>query len=164
MNELPKSTLEYLLWSLVPYSEPNLKLAFKPNLFFNDLEKISQRKHQSLRNTYYKAIKQGLIGLDEARIPRLTQTGQLRLQRYRPKKLKSAKLMVVFDIPESERNLRQRLRTVLREFKFEQIQKSVWVSQYDCLSYVEAELQHSQLDEYVVIYEAVQLHRNPNTK
>lgn len=157
-NKLPNSTLEYILWSLVPYSEPNLKLAFKPNLFFNDLEKISQRKKQSIRNAYYKAINRNLVIIDEYKIPRLTQQGYSKLRRYQPKKLRSAELMVVFDIPENERNKRQRLRAVLREFKFIQVQKSVWISQYDCEQYLRLELEQTKLQDYVIVYETVQLY------
>lgn len=156
-DELPKTTLEYVLWSLLPYSQMNLKLAFKPHLFFNDLEKISRRRKQSIRNVYYKAIKSGLIEYGSDKMPRLTEKGRSKLQRYQPKKLAGGQLMVVFDIPEKQRTKRQRLRTVLREFKFQQIQKSVWVSQYDCEQYLRMEIQQSRLEEYAVIYEARRL-------
>ncbi|PIX61833.1 hypothetical protein CO057_01915 [Candidatus Uhrbacteria bacterium CG_4_9_14_0_2_um_filter_41_50] len=39
--------------------------------------------------------------------------------------------MVVFDIPETERNLRQAIRTLLKEVGFMQTQRSVWISPFD---------------------------------
>lgn len=157
MKDLPDSTLKYILISLIPYSEPNLKLAFKPNLFFNDLEKISRRKRQTVRNTYYQALKKGFVELDDQQIPRLTEIGRAKLARYQPKKLKNAQLMVVFDIPEAERAKRQRLRAVLREFHFEQVQKSVWVTDYDCKHYLATEIAQNKLKDHVIIYEALEL-------
>jgi DNA-binding transcriptional regulator PaaX len=156
-KSLPGSTLEYILWALVPYSEPNLKLAFKPNLFFNDLERISRRKQQTLRNTYYKALNHGLVEIDSDKTPRLTTKGNFQLKRFRPQKLKNAELMVIFDIPESQRHLRRRLRAILNEFKFKLVQKSVWVSRYDCQEYLKLELKQYNLEPHVFLYEASRL-------
>ena len=40
--------------------------------------------------------------------------------------------VVVFDIPNRKRNVREALRQQLKEFEFYQLQKSVWVSPYPC--------------------------------
>ncbi|MBW3569421.1 CRISPR-associated endonuclease Cas2 [Candidatus Parcubacteria bacterium] len=159
MSKLPDSALVYILKGLaVPLSEANVKLSFKPGLFFNDLEKISAKKRQSLKNSYYKAIKSKLIELDDQGFPRLTSKGRKKFQLYEPKKLSnSAKLMVVFDIPEDERHKRRHLRTLLKELYFNKIQQSVWVSSYDCKDYLAAEIKNYNLQKYVFVYEADQL-------
>lgn len=156
--ELPDSALIYILEGLIPYTAANLKLAFKPNLFFNDLEKISRKKRQTLRNAYYKAQKQGLIGLDHEAIPRLTAKGRKRITPYVPKHhSKGACLMVAFDIPEAERWKRRRLRLLLKELSFTQVQKSLWVSSYDHRDYLAAEIKQYGLEKFVAIYEATRL-------
>ncbi len=160
-RQLPDSALKYLLEALIPYSEANLKLAFKPGLFFNDLENISKQKRitkASYKNAYYKALRDGFIGLDNRSQPLVTKKGKEILQVFKPKILpKGACLMVVFDIPEAKRAQRTYLRIVLREFKFRQVQKSVWVSKYDSKEYLVDELSKQGISEYALLYEAAQI-------
>lgn len=40
--------------------------------------------------------------------------------------------MVIFDIPERRRAVRERLRRLMREFGFLRLQDSIWISPYDC--------------------------------
>lgn len=154
------SPMHYILSGLIPYTEANLKLAFRPHAFFNDLEKIDSIKanKQSLKSAYYRAVKRGLIVLDDAGNPRLTEKGRRKIQPYKPVKLKiGARLIVIFDIPEQERYKRTRMRTLLRELSFQQIQKSVWESRYDHREYLRLEIAEMQLHEYVKVYEASQI-------
>ncbi|MEK7126251.1 MAG: CRISPR-associated endonuclease Cas2 [Patescibacteria group bacterium] len=44
--------------------------------------------------------------------------------------------MVVFDVPERRRHIRNRLRTVMCEIGFVRLQDSVWVYPYDCEDFV----------------------------
>ena len=150
--------LKYILQGIfVPYSGANLKLSFKPTLFFNDLEKISRKKRKSLRNAYYSAIKDGYVKLDKQNHPCLTKQGSLKLEFYNPKKLPNSILMVIFDIPEEERRKRRHLRVILRELKFNKIQQSVWGSKYDSRRYLASELKKLKLEKYVAIYESDRL-------
>ena len=70
-----RSTTHYILSGLVPYTEANIKLAFKPSAFFNDLERLDQEKRSAgtLRVSYYRAVKQGLVCLDDVGMPQLTK-------------------------------------------------------------------------------------------
>jgi DNA-binding transcriptional regulator PaaX len=159
LNKKYKSSIHYILKSLIPYSDPNLKLAFHPNQFFNDLEKLDaiSAKRKSLRTSYYRAIARGLVKIDKEGIPRLTVKGQRKVKVYKPKKLKGSSLMVIFDIPEAERYKRQRFRTLLRELSFKQIQRSVWESRFDHRQYLRAEIAEMKLQEYVKVYETAQI-------
>ncbi len=56
-----RSPLVYVLVALVPYTQPNLLLAFKPGLFFIELEKVSRYKQATLKAAYWRAQRQGLI-------------------------------------------------------------------------------------------------------
>ncbi len=151
-----KSTTHYILSGLIPYTEANLKLSFKPNLFFDDLERLSQLKasRKSLQSSYYKAIKHGLIKIDESGIPRLTAKGIRKTKPFTAKKLKGAVLMIVFDIPEAQRHKRDRLRLLLRELSFRQIQKSVWICEDDHRHYVQAEIKDFGLEGCVQLFES----------
>lgn len=155
--ERPQSTLHYVLSGLIPFTEANLNLTFRPHSFFNELERISKQSaaHSSFRAAYYRALKNKLIEIDADGIPRLTPNGQKRLRLYQPKTLdRGAKLLLIFDIPEIHKKKRDRLRSILREYKFEQIQKSVWQTEYDVLGYLKEEIYQSQLEEYVILYES----------
>lgn len=51
--------------------------------------------------------------------------------------------MVIFDIPEKRKGIRDRLRRLMGEFGFLRLQDSVWISPYDCedlVALVKAEL------------------------
>jgi DNA-binding transcriptional regulator PaaX len=161
MGKLPDSALKYILKALlVPYSEPNLKLSFKPHLFFNDLEKIEAKKQYSrkhLQNTFYRAKKAGLIDVDAQKRPFLTSRGKAILELYQPKVLQDAELMVIFDIPEQLASKRRALRRTLGHFQFQQIQKSVWVTRYDCKDYLLSEIAWLGITEHVRIYEVVSI-------
>ena len=150
-----KSTTHYILSALIPYTEANMKLSFKPQVFFDDLGKINQLKatRKSLQSSYYKAIKNGLIARGENGLPRLTEKGLKKTKPFVAKKMKQARLMIVFDIPEAERKKRDRLRLLLRELSFKQIQKSVWVSDNDHREYIQAEINELQLINYVQLFE-----------
>lgn len=62
--------------------------------------------------------------------------------------------MVIFDIPENERNLRDHLRLLLKELKFKKVQQSVWVCKYDFREYITAEIKENGLQKYVQVYES----------
>lgn len=154
-----RSPMHYILAGLIPYSEANIKLSFKPNAFFNDLEKLDRIKanKKALKATYYRAINKGYIKIDQQAAPVLTKKGKFKLALYAPKKLKNAKLMVIFDIPELERAKRSYLRVLLRQLKFRQVQKSVWVTDYDFRDYVIYESEQYGFRKYLKIYEALEI-------
>lgn len=144
-----RSTTHYILSSIIPYTESNLKLTFKPNLFFTDLEKLSDKRYSydALRTSYYRAIRSGFMQVDDNGVPQLTEAGNIQLKRYQPQKLKgAASVLVIFDIPEHQRGRRQKLRSILRELRFVQIQQSVWQSEYDVIEYLVPEIHHHGLD------------------
>jgi len=117
-------TTKYVLKAFIPYSKENLKLSFKPRLFFNELEKKTRVKERTLRSAYRRAINKGFIEVDNDNIPRLTKKGRLKLKPYAPSRLgKDAKIVIVFDIPEAERNKRNHLRLLLHELSFKKCSK-----------------------------------------
>lgn len=157
MNGKQDSALKYILLALIPYTEQNLKLAYSPNRFFDDLEKISSNKQYSqshLKNTFYNAKKAGLIDTTD-KTPRLTSRGESVLKLYQPVKLENSQLMVIFDIPETEAVKRQAFRRALVKLQFRQVQRSVWITEYDHKDYLKTELIWLGIEQYVQVYEVV---------
>jgi len=158
-KQLPESAIKYVLEGLVPYTDANLKLAFKTTVFMDDLEKIIRNKKtvskKSLQNAYYRAIKRGWVAIDDNGMPKLTALGRSQIEPYDPSLLdKNTVLMVIFDIPEAQRPKRDRLRLVLKDLGFEQVQKSTWTSRLDYREHLKDEIKYSGLEEYVRVYEA----------
>ena len=151
------SPLLYVLKALVPYTSANLNLAYKPNKFFNELEKLSSKNQKSLKTAYNRAVDKGLIELDNNDNPKLTEKGIRSLAPFEAKYIKGSKLLVIFDIPEADRWQRDRLRSTLREFKFKQIQRSVWVTDVDCIKYIKEELKYLKLHDEVKVFESKEL-------
>lgn len=150
------STTYYVIKALIPYTDENLKLIFMPAEFFKKLKEQSDFNERSLQNSFYKLMKEGSVQLEDGR-PLLTEKGVELLELYEPELLKNASLMVVFDIPESERNKRYMLRSLLKQLRFVQIQKSVWLTKYECRKYLAAEIDDLDLSDYVQIYESRRL-------
>ncbi|MDP3956972.1 MAG: hypothetical protein Q8Q10_00525 [bacterium] len=70
---------------------------------------------------------------------RITKKGELELRKYQTKEklLKKAKWdgkwrVVIFDVREEKKGLRERIRSDIKAFGFIRLQDSVWVYPYDC--------------------------------
>lgn len=71
---------------------------------------------------------------------RLTKKGQMLFREIerrdfkltRPKRWDKKWRVLIFDIPEKRRGLRDKVRSTLRSIGFERLQDSVWVYPYDC--------------------------------
>lgn len=61
-------------------------------------------------------------------------------------------LMVMFDVPEKMRVLRNLLRSILQNLGYKKFQHSVWVTPYDVLDATEKIIAMHSLDEYVKIF------------
>lgn len=150
----PRSALAFVLLGLVPYSRPNMLLAFRPNQFFNELEKISSYKRRTLEEAARRARAQGLIEQTKQQQLRLTELGKRRALPYVAQRLADdGQLMVVFDIPEEQSTARRQLRMLLKKWGFVQVQKSVWLTQYDYKESLQLAIDELGLENYVRLYE-----------
>lgn len=147
------SSLSYIIEAFIPYTDANLKLAFRPNAFFNELEKRGHMNAASARSAYYEAKRRELITFDEQRTPHLSEKA-LTLLETRPAALlpSDKKCMVIFDIPEEYANKRRQLRTLLKELKFTQEQRSVWICSADHSAIVLDLIRELSLQPYAKIY------------
>lgn len=105
------------------------------------------------KNGYIKAK-----GLEPREGIILTQKGMERVLKTALKKVKKKKrrdgnwLMLIFDIPEKKRKLRDLLRENLQILGFKLLQKSIWVCPYDILEQVQGIIQKYNLEKYVKIF------------
>lgn len=60
--------------------------------------------------------------------------------------------MVIFDIPENKRNLRDLLRECLQFLGYQMLQQSVWVCPYDVFEETEGIIRRYSLDPYVKLF------------
>jgi hypothetical protein len=155
---LPQTALQYVLLALVPYTDANLKLAFKPHAFFNDLEKISNKRSTALKQAYNRAMSDGYFYMNKAGGPILTAAGRKSVAPFVAKRLgKGARLLVIFDISEDEAWKRQRLRRLLNYLNFQQVQKSVWATNMDYRQIIRNEIKEINLQGCVQVHEAIEL-------
>ena len=63
--------------------------------------------------------------------------------------------MVVFDIPERAKETRREFRLLLKECSFLQLQKSVWMSQCDVLSILQAFIHSTKSEEWIRVFRAL---------
>lgn len=164
MSTKTKSPLLYVLLGLVPYTKQNLLLSFQPNQFFNELEKTSKYSKEVLRKAYYRAEHRGLVKITDVTIE-LSLPARQQIQPFVAQKLgNNARLMVIFDIPEERAQLRRQLRAVLRQLDFQQVQQSVWVSDYDHKDLLLEIIEDIQAGEWIQLYEAARLTNQKNQK
>ncbi len=65
--------------------------------------------------------------------------------------------MVVFDIPESKRKIRDFFRSFLKEAGFIRLQQSVWVSNKDIAEYIIDLVRSASAEKWVSVVEAVKI-------
>ncbi len=152
-----RTALSFILHALIPYTQENVMLVFRKNQFLFELEKASGYKQQTLNRAWTKAKQQGLI-VEKDKVLKITQEGLRKIQPLIAKKLaKDVQLMIIFDIPEHQAYLRRRLRSVLREWHFVQVQKSVMVSQFDYKDSLAQLIDELELTGFVQLFETYRL-------
>lgn len=154
---LPQSALRYMLEALLPYTEANVALVFRPSVFFRHLDQLDDDRrygHETLRKAYYEAKRRGLVVMNDDGSIDIDDSVRSQLKPYEPRQLKGAGVMVVFDVPIAENNKRRWFRLLLKELKFVQIQQSVWMSDYECSEALSAGILDLRLENHVRIFEA----------
>lgn len=149
-----QSIITTILLSLVPYTEQNIQLVFRPRKFFYELEKQTGFKEVQLKRAFSKALNEGLVREDSNGHVLLSPDGLNKIKPYTAKSLSGgASLMVIFDIPENYRGKRQIFRNFLKYLSFEPVQKSVWMTQMDFRKDIEAKIRELNIESFVLVYE-----------
>lgn len=82
------------------------------------------------------------------------ETQKMLLQSHSPRRWDKQWRLVMFDIPERRRNVRDRLRMYMHEFGFLRLQDSAWIFPYDCeesVALLKAELATGSSVLYAVV-------------
>jgi len=124
---------------LIAAAAPNIAQLLR---FMPGYKKGARFKYQ-VRTALGRLFTKGLISFEERdgkKYARVTETGErlLTLGSLRERGMKKPKRwdkrwrVVIFDIPEYRRGIRNRLRYFMREYGFVRLQNSVWIYPYDC--------------------------------
>lgn len=129
-----------------------------------NIEKEKQKTRQKEKKRYYSAIerlsKYGYLTKlkkNKQLCLKLTGKGILKLQRITWKTQKQNKInkkefcLVIFDIPENKKRIRDLFRRCLYELGFEKLQKSVFISYSDTSQEIKKLIRSCGVDEYVEI-------------
>ncbi len=97
------------------------------------------RQHEYISTSASKLAKRGLLKFENGRYC-LTSPGERLLRRWeledyqihKPKKWDKKWRMIIFDIPEKKRKIRQQISFLFKQSGLYRLQDSVWVYPYDC--------------------------------
>lgn len=127
-----------------------------------DLKKDDRRYRSAyyVRNAIGLLVGKGLLHLDkkgDASFARLTEKGDRELAQYtaeaetlRPKKWDGKWRLVIFDIQETKKGKRDRMRRNLARLGFEKLQNSIWVYPYECEALITLLKKDCQIDKEVL--------------
>lgn len=105
------------------------KIGLRPN----------KRQKEFIATSRTKLVKRGFLEYKDGKL-RLTSTGEAKLRRLRlleyrlkkPKQWDGKWRVLIFDIPENRKSLRNKIRETLVALGFVRLQDSVWIYPYDC--------------------------------
>ncbi|MBI5645045.1 CRISPR-associated endonuclease Cas2 [Candidatus Kaiserbacteria bacterium] len=139
-------------------------LAFAPNVI-SGLAKLgiieTKRREESIRVARSRMIRQGLLRIRNGMIS-LTPRGEKEFRKITlshrvlnyPKKWDGKWRVLIFDIPNHRKSLRDKLRLSLKSAGFVRFQNSVWVFPYNCEDFVallKSELKIGKDMQYLIV-------------
>lgn len=138
-----------------------MKEVFSPDLFRlkKEYERQKARRQFSQLISYLK--EKGYIkikNLEQKQGVILTPRGMEKILKIKFKMKKKKKRsdgkwqMIIFDIPEKKRHLRDLLRDYLRLLGYKMLQQSIWVCPFDVLKETEAVIRKYSLDPYIKLF------------
>lgn len=99
----------------------------------------NRRQNEYISSSASKMAKKGLLKYN-GKFYELTELGKARLRRWkfadfklnRPKRWDGKWRVIIFDIPDKKRRVRDQVRRLFRSAGLQLLQESVWVYPYDC--------------------------------
>ena len=132
------------------HSPAEMRSLLKSQKIFSKL--FLKRKDRIIRDAIYRAQRKGWIEIDL----NLTKEGKKRLKGLLPEVLSIRKwdgnwYLVIFDIPEKMKRIRNILRETLKRLGFAQLQASVWISPFNYFGVVKEIVKEYKLNNYVIL-------------
>jgi len=137
------------------------KEVWSPELHRFRYEWSKKEEKKKFSQLIYYLKKKGYIkikNLEQKQAILITKKGAERVLRMELKTIEKKKRpdgrwqMIIFDIPEKKRDLRNLLRENLYLLGYKMLQQSVWISPYDILKETEAILRTYSLDPYAKLF------------
>lgn len=102
-----------------------------------------ERQKEIIKRSRDRLVKSGLLAYQDGFL-RLTPKGEMKLKslemkdwkKARPKKWDGRWRVLIFDIPEKRKPLREKVRSALLSIGFIRLQDSVWLYPYDCEDFI----------------------------
>lgn len=122
-------------------------------------------KKSSLAQTLKRLRENGLVDFvdDEKLVVRLTDQGRekavLAKIKLDDQKWDGKWRLVIFDVPEKRRAVRDFLRSKLKQWNFIHLQQSVWASKKDCTKVLRDFIKHVGIEDWVMVFETDDLGR-----
>lgn len=112
------------------------------------MDKKRKFKNYEINQSVKRLLDRGLVILEEdkdSKYLKITDKGKHTLLKYeleglahkKPQKWDKKYRVVIFDISENKRGIRDKLRVIIRGFGFIRLQQSVWVYPYPCQDIIE---------------------------
>lgn len=132
-----------------------------------DYRDISQSVSYLEKYKYIKIHRQ-----DQQFSVKITQNGERRIQRFnidnlvikKPKKWDGEWRIVIFDIPEKRKTVRDFMRAKLKQIGFLELQKSVWVFPYPCQNEIRCITDYFQVDNNLYYVVAKKINHDKNLR
>ena len=99
----------------------------------------NRRQKECISSSASKMVKKGLLKYN-GKFYELTPSGQARMRQWqfadfkfrRPKKWDKKWRVIIFDIPDKKKSIRDQIRNLFKQAELYPLQESVWVYPYDC--------------------------------
>ncbi len=116
---------------LAPNALQMLKLfGWKPHKRYREV--IARSRDRLIEHNLLVRNEKGFLSLTSKGEAKLRELERREYKLPRPKRWDKKWRVLIFDIPEKRKYLREKIRLTLRAIGFNQLQKSVWVYPYDC--------------------------------
>jgi len=111
-------------------------------------------KKGEFRKIFSRLLYEGEIEVLDKNKYKLTALGVVRtLPEIKKELVQDGKVRIlVFDIPETKRSVRDKFRRHIRTLGFKKHQQSVWVSEYDCENWMLKVIDYHKVGDYVSLY------------
>lgn len=131
-----------------------------PEKDFKNIKKVKEQRKVLFSATLSRLKQEGFIassGNNRNTLWRLTSSGanhvkQINIDSSLPAKDSKLRL-VVFDIPEKERGLRDRIRTLLSISEYKPLQRSVWIGERPLREKIFKEITQHNIQKYIHMFE-----------